>query len=110
MYTYGGTQIALIDKGGELIPIYNSKYIIKDISYVQDNMRVEKDMSNYSSQIEMNNGKIWIDNSYQYLIFLPESVKDSIFIQTFLYSGEDLEHFELVYQNPEMKLYKIDFD
>jgi len=37
-------------------------------------------------------------------------IKDSVFVRTFFYDGEGLEHFEQVFTNPEIRLYRVNLD
>jgi len=59
--------------------------------------------------LEKLDGLVWIDPSFKSLIYFAPEIKDSIFVRTFFYGGEGLDHFELVYQNSEIKLYKVNF-
>ena len=68
------------------------------------------DLSDAPIDIERIDGLIWLDPGFRSLIYFAPAIKDSIFTRTFFYNGEGLEHFELVYSNPEIKLYRVNFD
>lgn len=42
-------------------------------------------------------------------LYIPPELLDSIFMRTLFYEGVDLEHFELAYSNPEVKIYRVIF-
>ncbi|MCX8178494.1 MAG: glycosyltransferase family 39 protein [Candidatus Aenigmarchaeota archaeon] len=111
IYDYSGIKITIIDKQGSIIPIYNNKYLISKIMlYDQNGQPRLFDISNSSSSLEKIGGLLWVQPDYRVLIYLPPEVENSMFIRTFLFNGQGLEHFKLVYSNPEIKLYKIDFN
>jgi len=109
VYDYSGLKIAIIIKNNQFIPIYNNRFLINHITFFQQGAEQTVDISNVTTSLEKIDGLIWIDPSFQNLIYFAPSIKDSIFTKTFFYNGEGLKHFELVYQNPEIKLYKINF-
>ncbi|MEM5805993.1 MAG: hypothetical protein QXM85_02225, partial [Candidatus Aenigmatarchaeota archaeon] len=51
-------------------------------------------------------GMIWIDPSFRLILFMDQKVRDSLFTKMFFFDGRDLNNFELVYSNPEVKIYK----
>jgi len=64
------------------------------------------------------NGMVWIDPSFQNMIFMQPAVRDSVFTNMFFFDGKGapsvgippLKYYNLVYSNPEVKIYKVDFD
>ncbi len=110
LYNYGNFQIAIIQKEDKLIPVYNNNYIINHITFFLNNQKQDGDLTSYDvSSLEKLDGLVWIDPSFKSLIYFAPEIKDSIFVRTFFYGGEGLDHFELVYQNSEIKLYKVNF-
>jgi len=110
LYNYGNFQIAIIQKGNKLIPVYNNNFIINHVTFFLNGQEQEEDLTEYEvSSMKKLDGLIWMDPSFKSLIYFAPEIKDSIFVKTFFYNGEGLDHFKLVYQNPEIKLYRIDF-
>jgi hypothetical protein len=52
---------------------------------------------------------LWVDPSFQAVIFMDAPVRDSIFTKLFFWDGEGLKHFEMVYSNSEVKIFKVIF-
>ena len=110
LYNYGNFQIAIIQKDNKLIPVYNNNFIINHVTFFLNGQEQEEDLTEYEvSSMKKLDGLIWMDPSFKSLIYFAPEIKDSIFVKTFFYNGEGLDHFKLVYQNPEIKLYRIDF-
>ncbi|MBU5689729.1 MAG: STT3 domain-containing protein [Candidatus Aenigmatarchaeota archaeon] len=111
IYDYSGLKITIVEKQGVIFPIYNNKYLIsKIILYDQTGQPRLFDITNATTSFEKVGGLLWVQPDYRVLIYLPPEVENSIFIRTFLFNGEGLKHFKLVYSNPEIKLYKVSFD
>jgi hypothetical protein len=110
VYDYSGLTIAILQKNNQLIPIYNNRFVINHITFFQQGMPLTVDLANITTSLERIDGLIWVDPSFRNLIYFAPSIKNSIFTKTFFYNGEGLEHFELVYSNPEIKLYRVNFD
>ena len=108
VYSYSGLNLAVIQKAGRLIPVYNNRYLINHVTYFLQGQQQNDDLTNLNVSLERINGLVWIDPSFRNLIYFAPAIKDSIFVKTFFYNGEGLEHFKLVYSNPEIKLYKVE--
>jgi hypothetical protein len=52
-------------------------------------------------------GFLWASPDWQYVLFMTDEVKDSIFTKLLFFNGEGLEHFQLVFENPDVKVYKV---
>ena len=61
---------------------------------------------NYT-EANMIDGTVWVDPSYGTAIFMDSFLQDSVFTRMFFYYGEGLDNFELVYQNAEIRLFKL---
>jgi asparagine N-glycosylation enzyme membrane subunit Stt3 len=112
VYDYSGLKIAIIQKGDNLIPIYNNRFLINHLTFFPQGSSKQQtlDLTKLNTTLETIDGLIWIDPSFRNLIYFAPSIKDSIFTKTFFFDGEGLKHFKLVYANPEIKLYKVNFD
>jgi len=107
LYDYAGLKMALIQKGNNLIPIYNNQFIINHLTFFLDGQEQEQDLSNYNSTLEKIDGLVWLQPDFRSLIYFAPKIKDSIFTRLFFYNGEGLKNFELVFSNSEIRLYKV---
>jgi len=110
VYDYSGLKVAIIQKGDQLIPIYNNKFVINNMVFFDQGQEQKINLTNSSIGLEGIDGLIWVDPSFRTLIYFSPSIKDSVFTKSFFFNGEGLEHFEQVYINPEIRLYKVNFD
>ncbi len=110
IYDYSGLTISLVQQQNYLLPVYNNQYLINHLTFFSDNEMRDIDLSDSSIDLERIDGLVWVDPSLRNLIYFAPTIKDSVFTKTFFYDGRGLEHFELVYSNPEIKLYKVNFD
>ena len=110
LYDYAGLSIALIQKDGQLIPIYNNQFLINHLSFFYQGERQDVDLSRLNTTLERIDGLVWLQPDFRSMIYFAPMIKDSIFTRSFLYAGEGLEHFEPVFSNSEIRLYKVNFD
>jgi len=111
IYDYSGLKITIMQKQNALIPLYNNKYLItKMIFYSQDGKPQGIDLSSANTTLEKVGGTLWVQPDFRAMIYLPPEIENSIFVRTFFFNGEGLQHFKLVYSNSEIKLYKVIFD
>ena len=102
-------RIAIGPKQEEgFIPIYQNKYVIKELVYFERNTGELKHLT-FPDVADSIDGMLWVDPSYQVAIFMDPAIKDSMFTRLFFWNGEGLEHFELKLNNPEVRLYKVNF-
>lgn len=52
-------------------------------------------------------GLLWVSPDWKYVIFMDHKIKDSILTKLFFFNGRGLQHFELVFRTPEVKIYKL---
>ena len=109
VYDYSGLKIAIVQKGEKLIPIYNNKYVINNMIFYSNGQEQRMDLSSLDINLERIDGLVWTDPSFRSLIYFSPSTKESIFTRLFFFNGEGLEHFELVFSNSEIKLFKVKF-
>lgn len=108
IYSQSGLTITLLQNGTDLLAVVNSlgqgvrNAIIKDVVFYQNNERF------YSRQKNNNtiDGMAWIDPSFRVIVFMDSIVRDSVFTKMFFFDGEGLNNFEMVYSNPEVKIFK----
>lgn len=110
IYTYGNVQMALVTKGSTITPVYNNNFIINHMTIFVNGVQQDQDLSTVDfGSLQKIDGLIWVDPTFQNLIYFSPEIKDSMFVRTFFYSGSGLNHFNLVYQNSEIKLFKVNF-
>ena len=110
VYEYSGLTMSIVQKPNYLVPIYNNQYLINHMTFFTDGQMRDIDLSTSGINLEKIDGLVWVDPSFRNLIYFAPAIKDSIFTRTFFYDGKGLEHFGLVYSNPEIKLYRVNFD
>jgi len=98
--------ISLVRKNDQWIPVYQNKFVIKEIVYFENGQEIPLYFENATNALD---GLLWVDPSYQICIFMPPEIKSSIFTKLFFFNGYGLDHFKLVYSNPEIRLYKVLF-
>lgn len=109
VYDYGGLKMAILQRGNQTIPVYNNKYVINNMIFYNNGLEQVVDFSDANVNLEKIDGLVWVDPSFTNLIYFAPSIKDSIFTKLFFFNGKGLEHFELVYSNSEIKLFKVKF-
>lgn len=103
--TYGNGEVTLMRKGDQWVPVVQGKYVVKEIIYEENG---QKDL-NFTNATNVIDGLVWVDPSYQIIIFMPPEIRDSMFTRMFFFNGEGLKGFNLVYSNPELKIFKVNF-
>jgi len=103
---YGDGSVALTRSGEQFVPVYQGRYVIKQVVYFQNGQPNLFEFSNATNTVD---GLLWIDSSLQYVIFMEPTIRDSIFTRMFFFNGQGLTQFKLMYQNPEIKIYELDF-
>jgi hypothetical protein len=109
VYDYSGLKMTIVQRGEELIPIYNNKYVINNFVFYNQGQEQRANLSNSTVGLQKIDGMVWVDPNFQNLIYFAPSLKNSIFTETFFFDGRNLEHFELVFSNSEIKLFKVNF-
>jgi hypothetical protein len=70
-----------------------------------DRQGIEKRVdSDSSSAVE---GLLWSSPDWQYVLYMTEEVRDSVFTKLLFFDGEGLEHFQPVFQSSEVKVYRV---
>jgi len=110
IYDYSGLKMSIVQKPNYLVPIYNNQYLINQMTFFSGGLRQDINLKDTSINLERIDGLVWVDPSFMNLVYFAPAIKDSVFTKTFFFDGEGLKHFELVYSNPEIKLYRVNFD
>lgn len=107
---YNGGQLRLVWEDGIWVPVFNipeqgiRNVIINDVVYYENGLQNRQSFRDRQNTID---GMVWVDPGYSVAIFMDGPIRDSIFTKMFFFNGEGLEHFELVLNNPEIRLYKV---
>jgi hypothetical protein len=115
---YGNGIISITQKGNKLVAILNlpqqgiRNAIIKDMIYFQQGNQINQRTENATL-----NGLLFVDPSFQFVIFMDEKIEKSIFTNMFFFNGKglkefeipELKNFELKYSNPEVKIFEVKF-
>jgi asparagine N-glycosylation enzyme membrane subunit Stt3 len=104
--SYANGLINLVRKGDSWVPVYNNKYVIRYIDYFENGNEKNMSFQNVTDNID---GLAWVDSSMQTLIFMEPAVRDSVFAKMFFWNGAGLNHFQLVFSNSELKVFKVVF-
>ncbi len=108
---YGSGELMLVRNEDRWVPVMNipeqgiRNIVVKEVHYYEDGERYYE-FGNVTNAID---GLVWVDPSYGAVIFMPPEVRDSVFTRLYFFDGEGLNHFQMVYQNPEIRLYKVIF-
>jgi dolichyl-diphosphooligosaccharide--protein glycosyltransferase len=107
-----GNILTLAIKENQLVPIINIPQqgiinaVVKEIIFYQNGQERRFAYTNVTNAID---GLVWVDPSFQIVIFMDSQIRDSIFTKMFFFDGKDLTHFTKVFENPEVKIYKVIF-
>jgi asparagine N-glycosylation enzyme membrane subunit Stt3 len=50
---------------------------------------------------------VWMPRHYQYIVIIPPNLRNSVFTKMFMLEGEGLDHFQQVFRNEQVKIYKV---
>jgi asparagine N-glycosylation enzyme membrane subunit Stt3 len=118
--TYFGGALTLIPPQGKtfnqclseanctLYPIWSNRYLVEEAFYPTYSGSRYVSYANQTNA-QLINGLLWVDSSYSYVLFMPPAVRDSLFTKMFFWNGQGLKHFEYVYGNSELKIFKVIF-
>lgn len=106
-FIHGEFVFEFIDTENGSIPILTTPMTAKIVDNVYYNGNMF-DFSWFRPEKEHDKGILLVLNNQA--IYVPEKLRDSIFVRTFIYNGQGLEHFEYVYGNNEVKLFKVNFN
>ncbi|MEM7825406.1 MAG: STT3 domain-containing protein [Candidatus Aenigmatarchaeota archaeon] len=91
-----------------IYPIWENRYLIEEVYYPTYFGYKYVSYANQTN-VQLINGLLWVDSGYSYVIFMPPAVRDSLFTRMFFWNGQGLKHFEYVYGNAELKIFKVIF-
>ncbi len=114
----GRLEISVVNRNGTLISYFANKYAIEKTAYYDLNTRelkvdvakCEKPISIYGALGDCFEGMLYIDESYRIAFLMDKNVANSLFTKMFFFNGKDLKLFKLVFNNPEVKIFEVNFE
>jgi hypothetical protein len=103
--------VTLTLQDGTIVPLLNlpqqgiRNAVIKEVVHFMDGMQ-RYEITNVTNVVD---GLLWVDPGFGLVIYMEPAIKDSLFTRLFFFDGEGLEHFELKFSNPEVKIFKVKF-
>jgi len=110
-YKYGQLTFSLLVKSeeGQVVPIYLNRYVIHEAALPTEQGYQKYLFSEIETNLEKKDGMLWLSPDLQTAIFFAPAIKDSIFTRLYFFDGQGLKHFEKVFQNSGLMLYKVKF-
>lgn len=114
VYDYSGLKFTLVQRNETIVPVFQNQYIVDYMSFVTSREGYPQyEISSYRDY-EPNqkhlDGLFFVSEDFQTLIYVPGEIKESIFIKTFLFNGEGLNKFNLIFWNDQIKIYEVELD
>lgn len=106
---YANGQVSLVYNNGTFFPVMNMpEYRIRNSIVSQIVYFENGEVKHYEfDEEDMIDGLVWANQGFGNIFFMDALTRDSIFNRMFFFDGEGLEHFELVYSNPEIRVFKV---
>ncbi len=105
-YVGGGLTASIVQKDGNLIPILTyqgQNAVIKHLAFFNNN-QLQILTSNNTQHFD---GMLFVDQGFKSAVLMDAAIRDSMFTRMYFFNGEGLTRFEIVYQNPEIKVFKL---
>lgn len=107
---YAGGSIVISNKDGRLIPIVTQNgrsAVVKNMLVFQNGQGQLLNFAANSTNTEFVDGLLWVDPNFSSVIFMEPSIRDSVFTRMFFFNGVGLNNFKLVFDNSEVKIFKV---
>jgi len=107
---YGNGILTLAFKDDKIVPILNIpsqgifNMVVRKLVFVYQGNQLTFDYSNATNKID---GLVFSDGSTA--IYMDPQTANSMFTRLYFFNGEGLKYFKLVYSNPEVKIFEVDF-
>jgi hypothetical protein len=79
---------------------------VKNIIYYENGQPKQFQFANATDVID---GLVLVDPSFQQATYLDQQIMSSVFTKLYFGNGQGLYHFKLVYDNGEVKIFKVLF-
>lgn len=103
---YGNGVITLLWRDGRYVPVVNNQNIVRNIIYYQNGQPLQYQYANATGLVE---GLVLVDPSFQQVTYLDPTIMNSVFTRLYFGNGQGLQHFKLVYENSDIKIFKVIF-
>ena len=107
IYRSGNLELALLQEEGQIYPIMNRNFLIENMAIYDKERYVIINYAEKNTTLEKLPGMLWVSRDLSYVVYLPPEIMNSIFVRTFFFDGTNLEHFEKVFENEELKIYRV---
>jgi len=107
---YGNGILTLAFKDDKIIPILNIpsqgifNMVVRKLVFVYQGNQLTFDYSNATNKID---GLVFSDGTTA--IYMDPQTANSMLTRLYFFNGEGLKYFKLVYSNPEVKIFEVDF-
>jgi dolichyl-diphosphooligosaccharide--protein glycosyltransferase len=107
---YGNGILTLAFKDNKIVPILNIpsqgifNMVVRKLVFVYQGNLYNFDYSNVTNKID---GLVFSDGSTA--IYMDPQTANSMFTKLYFFNGEGLKYFKLVYSNPEVKIFEVNF-
>ncbi len=107
---YGNGILTLAFKDDKIVPILNVpqqgifNMIVRKLVFVYQGNQFTFDYSNVTQKID---GLVFSDGNAA--IYMDPLTANSMFTRLYFFNGEGLRYFKLVYSNPEVKIFEVNF-
>lgn len=108
VYSTGGLTVTLLQNETNLLAVLNSpsqgirNTLVKNVVFYQNGVELRSTSDNDKALDAM----VWIDPSFSFILLMEPEIRDAVFTQMFFFNGRELDNFDMVYQNPEVKIFK----
>jgi hypothetical protein len=111
---YGSGAIRILKENDLLMPIVNipgrgieDSIVSQLILYDDEGKEIFVDLSDLNEGERLVEGLVWIPPDGALAFFMESEVRDSLLTKLFFFEGRDLKEFELIFQNIEVKIFKL---
>lgn len=104
---YGGTDFSVYMSNGTFVPVYQNKYIVKNIAYYEQSEEGTSNLKTVEFEGADIMGTFWVGPSFMEAIYMPPEVEGSMFARMWFYDGAGLDNFRQVFKNGYVKIYEV---
>jgi dolichyl-diphosphooligosaccharide--protein glycosyltransferase len=104
--SYGNGALSLIWRDGRYVPVVNNRNVVQNLIYYENGQAQQFQFTNATDTIE---GLVLIEPGFQQAIYMDSQIMNSVFTKLYFGNGQGLNHFKLVYDNGEVKIFKVSF-
>ena len=91
----------------EAIKTYNIGHINEIVFFDEQGDEKRLDLPDSTNETDTKKSLLWVSPNWKYIVIMTDDVKDSMLARLGFFGGRGLEHFQLVFENPTVKIYKV---